>query len=129
MRNHGVPITVAESETPIPVHFAFLEGTYVEASVADRIKRPLRDIFDVPDLNGTDDHIANGTFEPIPGEPLPLAPFTAQRIDYSLHRLTHYTATSPHQPGMQISCSGMRLFGACVWHHQADCECHGCGNA
>ena len=31
----------------------------------------------------------------MPGEPLPLAPFTAQRIDYSLHRLSHYTATSP----------------------------------
>ena len=95
IRNHGVPITVGESETPIPVHFAFLEGTHVEASVADRIKRPLRDIFDVPDLNGTDDHIANGTYEPAPGEPTPLAPFTAQRIDYSLHRLSHYTATSP----------------------------------
>ncbi len=95
MRNHGVPVTVSESETPIPLHFAFLEGTYVEASVADRIRRPLRDMFDVPDLNATDDHIANGTFEPIPGEPMPLAPFTAQRIDYSLHRLSHYTATSP----------------------------------
>ncbi len=95
IRNHGVPVTVAESETPIPVHFAFLEGSYVEASAADRIKRPLRDIFDVPDLNATDDHIANGTYEPAPGEPMPLAPFTAQRIDYSLHRLSHYTATSP----------------------------------
>src|SRR5690606_22741406 len=29
------------------------------------------------------------------GQPRPLAPFTAQRIDYSLHRLSHYTATSP----------------------------------
>ena len=96
MRNHGVPVTVGESETPIPLHFAFLEGTYVEASVAERIKRPLRDLFDVPDLNGTDDHIVNGTFEAMPGEPMPLAPFTAQRIDYSLHRLSHYTATSPH---------------------------------
>ncbi len=95
MRNHGAPITVAESETPIPVHFAFLEGTHVDGSIAERIQRPLRDIFDVPDLNGTDDHIANGTFEPIPGEPMPMAPFTAQRIDYSLHRLSHYTATSP----------------------------------
>lgn len=95
MRNHGVPVTVGESETPIPVHFAFLEGTHVDGSFADQIRRPLRDIFDVPDLNGTDDQIANGTFEPIPGEPLPLAPFTAQRIDYSLHRLAHYTATSP----------------------------------
>jgi AMP nucleosidase len=96
MRNHGVPVTVSESATPIPLHFAFHEGAYVEASVADRIQRPLRDIFDVPDLNATDDLIANGTYEPAPGEPMPLAPFTAQRIDYSLHRLSHYTATSPH---------------------------------
>ncbi|MGI6851593.1 AMP nucleosidase [Mesorhizobium sp. 1B3] len=95
MRNHGVPVTVSESETPIPVHFAFVEGTHVDGAFADGLKRPLRDIFDVPDLNGTDDLIANGTFEPIPGEALPLAPFTAQRIDYSLHRLSHYTATSP----------------------------------
>ncbi|MCV0396242.1 MAG: AMP nucleosidase [Rhizobiaceae bacterium] len=95
MRNHGVPVTVGESETPIPIHFAFLEGTYVESSVADAIDRPMRDMFDVPDLAGTDDQIANGTYEPIPGEPMPLAPFTAQRIDYSLHRLSHYTATSP----------------------------------
>jgi AMP nucleosidase len=95
MKNHGVPIIVGESETPIPLHFAFGEGSYVEASVAEGIKRPLRDLFDVPDLNATDDHIANGTFEPLVGDPLPLAPFTAQRIDYSLHRLSHYTATSP----------------------------------
>ena len=39
IRNHGVPVTVSESATPIPLHFAFLEGTYVEASVADAIKR------------------------------------------------------------------------------------------
>jgi AMP nucleosidase len=95
MRNHGVPVTVSESETPIPLHFAFLEGTHVDGSIAERIKRPIRDLFDVPDLDGTDDHIANGTFEAVPGEPRPLAPFTAQRIDYSLHRLSHYTATSP----------------------------------
>jgi AMP nucleosidase len=95
IRNHGCPITVAESATPIPLHFAFLEGTYVEASLAERIKRPIRDLFDVPNLSDMDDQIANGTFMPQPGEPLPLAPFTAQRIDYSLHRLPHYTATSP----------------------------------
>ena len=62
MRNHGVPVMVSESETPIPVHFAFLEGTHVDGSVADRIQRPIRDLFDVPDLDGTDDQIANGTF-------------------------------------------------------------------
>jgi AMP nucleosidase len=95
LHNHGVPVVVGESLTPIPIHFAFLEGTHVDASIADRFDRPLRDIFDVPDLNGTDDHIVNGTFVPAPGAPQPLAPFTAQRIDYSLHRLAHYTATSP----------------------------------
>ena len=95
MRNHGTPITVGESRTPIPLHFAFLEGTYVDGTIADRLQRPIRDIFDVPNLEGTDDHIANGTFEVMPGEARPLAPFTAQRIDYSLHRLSHYTATSP----------------------------------
>src|SRR5579872_2176218 len=26
LRNHGVPIVVAESDTPIPLHFAFLEA-------------------------------------------------------------------------------------------------------
>jgi AMP nucleosidase len=95
IRNHGVPVVVGESKTPIPVHFAFYEGTHVEQSVADKLDKPLRDVFDVPDLNGTDDRIVNGTMEHPVGEPEPLAPFTAQRIDYSLHRLSHYTATSP----------------------------------
>ena len=95
MRNHGVQVTIAESSTPIPLHFAFFQDANVDGSIAERLKRPIRDLFDVPDLDGTDDHIANGTLETLPGEPRPLAPFTAQRIDYSLHRLAHYTATVP----------------------------------
>jgi len=95
MRSHGVPVTIGESETPIPLHFAFLEGAYVEAAAAARMVRPRRAVFAVPDLGATDDRAANARSEPAPGEPMPLAPFTAQRIDYSLHRLAHYTATSP----------------------------------
>ncbi|GAB4362448.1 MAG: AMP nucleosidase [Oricola sp.] len=94
MRNHDVPVRIGESDTPIPLHFAFREGTYVEQGDTN-MTRPLRDTFDVPDLTTTNDDIVNGDFEPVPGQPLPLAPFTAQRIDYSLHRLAHYTATSP----------------------------------
>ncbi|MDF1631923.1 AMP nucleosidase [Mycoplana sp. MJR14] len=94
MRNHGVVVTVSESATPIPLHFAFGEGAYVEAEVAENITVPLRDLFDAPDLTNTDDEIANGSYEPGPGEPSPLAAFTAQRVDYSLARLSHYTATS-----------------------------------
>ncbi|MBB3949363.1 AMP nucleosidase [Aureimonas jatrophae] len=95
IRNHGQPVEVGPSETPIPLHFALPEGSHVDGASADRLDKPLRDIFDVPDLDATDDRIVNGNFEPVPGEPMPLAPFTAQRVDYSLHRLAHYTATSP----------------------------------
>ncbi len=95
MRNHGVPVTVSESTTPIPLHFAFPEGAHIEASAATVLTdMPLRDVFDTPDLNTTDDLIANGEYDQVPGQPAPLAPFTAQRIDYSLARLSHYTATS-----------------------------------
>jgi AMP nucleosidase len=95
MRNHHVPVTVSESTTPIPLHFAFGEGAHVEASSSTVLNdMPLRDLFDTPDLNTTDDLIANGEYDQVAGEPAPLAPFTAQRIDYSLARLSHYTATS-----------------------------------
>src|SRR5690606_22140342 len=43
----------------------------------------------------TDDAIVNGTWVGQGEELQPLAPFTAPRIDYSLHRLQHYTATAP----------------------------------
>ena len=93
LRNHGVPVQVGPSDLPIPLHFAFPNGVHVEGELAARIERPLRDMFDVPDLAVTDDAIANGTYVAPPGTPLPLAPFTAPRIDYSLFRLSHYTAT------------------------------------
>lgn len=95
IRNHAVPVTIQESTTPIPLHFAFKEDAYVEATVADAFAYPLRDLFDVPDLTSTDDKIVNADLEPANEQPMPLAPFTAQRVDYSLHRLAHYTATIP----------------------------------
>jgi AMP nucleosidase len=55
----------------------------------------MRDVFDLPDLKAMDDRIANGTFEARRGAPEPLALFTAPRVDYSLHRLRHYTGTAP----------------------------------
>jgi AMP nucleosidase len=42
-----------------------------------------------------DDGIANGTWEPRPGDAQPLSLFTAARVDYSLHRLRHYTGSAP----------------------------------
>jgi len=94
--NHGLPVEIGISETPIPLHFAFKEGTHVKGSIQSILNRPLRDVFDAPDLATTDDQIVNGDPEYTNFGYVPLAPFTAPRIDYSLHRLAHYTATSPH---------------------------------
>lgn len=93
--NHGVQLQVGYSDMPIPLHFAFPDGQHVDGAIEEHFHRPLRDVFDTPDLNVTDDKIANGDFDEGNSEVQPLAPFTAPRVDYSLHRLSHYTATSP----------------------------------
>lgn len=93
--NHHVSVEVGVSAQPMPIHFAFSEGIYLEGELDQERLRQMREVFDMPDLAALDDRIVNGTYEPLPGEPLPLALFTAPRVDFSLHRLRHYTATSP----------------------------------
>ena len=98
MQNHGVSVEIGESDEPIPVHFAYRRDISIEANVAverTMADRPLRDLFDAPDLATMDDTIVNGTLNVLPGSPAPLAMFRAARVDYSLHRLYHYTATDP----------------------------------
>ena len=94
IENHGQPVTVGMSDTPIPVHFAVGSDVSISIPQDGAADFTLRDIFDVPDLSTTNDDIVNGTFTPVDGVG-PLAPFTAQRVDYSLARLAHYTATDP----------------------------------
>jgi AMP nucleosidase len=94
-KNHHVQIEVGVSDQPIPIHFAFAEGIHLEGDLDRERLFLMRDIFDTPDLALLDDRIVNGTYEPMPGEPHPLALFTAARVDFSLHRLKHYTATAP----------------------------------
>ncbi|HEY0919821.1 AMP nucleosidase [Devosia sp.] len=93
LKNHGGAIQVGESSTPIPLHFALDPDQPLDGQLLSGLSVPLRDVFDTPDLADTDDEIANGTFIPPVGGPYPLAAFTAPRIDYSLHRLSHYTGT------------------------------------
>jgi AMP nucleosidase len=95
VQNHGVPLEVGVSAQPIPVHFSFAEHDHIEGSMSAQRRLLMRDLFDLPDLAAMDDGIANGTYEPAPGQPAPLALFTAPRVDYSLHRLRHYTGTAP----------------------------------
>jgi AMP nucleosidase len=99
MKNHRVPLEIGTSAQPIPVHFSFAENDHVEGNLTPERRLLMRDMFDLPDLNAMDDGIANGTFEATPGQDgkvrHPLALFTAPRVDYSLHRLRHYTGTAP----------------------------------
>lgn len=95
MDSHSVKARISQSDTPIPVHFAMQERSDAEVITDETLLSHLRDYFDVPELDITNDDIVNGNFPVGPNGELPLAPFTAQRIDYSLLRLSHYTATSP----------------------------------
>jgi len=95
LRNHAVALEVGASDEPIPVHFAIAEDDPLEGTLTPQRRQLMRDLFDLPDLAAMDDGIANGTFEPGPREAKPLALFTAPRVDYSLHRMRHYTGTWP----------------------------------
>jgi AMP nucleosidase len=96
MQNHGVPVQIGYSDTPMPVHFAVAGNPKVSVPQEGVLEFSLRDVFDVPDLATTNDDIVNGTRTHNADGSQPLAPFTAQRVDYSLARLSHYTATDAH---------------------------------
>ncbi|MEQ8349526.1 MAG: AMP nucleosidase [Sneathiellaceae bacterium] len=100
LANHGGPVEIGESLEPIPVHFAYrrdisLETEALQRDAAAPAEGLLRDLFDVPDLADMDDAIVDGALPASPASAAPLALFRAARTDYSLHRLLHYTGTSP----------------------------------
>ncbi|WP_187429123.1 AMP nucleosidase [Roseobacter fucihabitans] len=96
IENHGQPVSIGPSKTPMPVHFAVAHDANITVPQEGAAEFTLRDVFDVPDLSTTNDDIVNGTYVSPDGVGA-LAPFTAQRVDYSLARLSHYTATdAPH---------------------------------
>ena len=95
LKNHGVPVEVGPSLTPMPVHFALAGDGAITVPQEGAGDFTLRDVFDVPDLSTTHDDIVNGLGFTYEDGAHPLAPFTAQRVDYSLARLAHYTATDP----------------------------------
>ena len=95
IKNHAVSLEVGLSRQPIPIHFALSDEVVLDASFDEGLGGALGDHFDLPDLAAIDDTIANGSADGSPDEPRALALFTAPRVDYSLHRLRHYTGTSP----------------------------------
>ncbi len=94
LKSHQQPLEVGVCSTQIPLHFAFPEGPHVEGDLDPENLRRLVDLFQLPDLAYMDDSIVNGTHSVHPARPRPLALFTGPRVDFSLQRLRHYTATS-----------------------------------
>jgi AMP nucleosidase len=92
LTNHRVPIVTGVSRRRMPLPFVVEEIT---AEIPQQRWNELQYVFAMPDLSFTDDDIANGTWRAYGREPAPLALFTAERVDYSLARLYHYTGTSP----------------------------------
>jgi AMP nucleosidase len=95
LAHHGGTLEVGTGAQPIPVHFSLGESDHLEGELDPQRRQQLRDLFDLPDLAAMDDGIANGTYESAPGDAHPLSLFTAPRVDYSLHRLRHYSGTAP----------------------------------
>ncbi len=92
LRHYGRPVLVGRSRRPIPLPYVIEDS--VTDITEDEVRR-LGERFALPDLAATDDLIANCQVRPAPGQPRPLSLFTAERVDYALARLHHYTGTSP----------------------------------
>nr|WP_298795334.1 AMP nucleosidase [uncultured Acetobacter sp.] len=92
LHHYGQPVLVGRSHHPIPLPYV-LEDAVTGLTEADL--RLLQEQFALPNLHATDDSIANCELLPDATKPRPLALFTAERTDYSLARLHHYTGTTP----------------------------------
>jgi AMP nucleosidase len=91
INHHKTPVVVGESNWPIPLPFV---------DECDSISFPPELLwqssieFALPNLSVVDDTIVNGVYQLKKGQPLPLALFSAERVDFSLGRLHHYCGSS-----------------------------------
>ena len=90
-RKYEVKIYVGKSRTPIPLTFA-VERAVLHLDDEQRFR--LTERFALPRLDAAHDTIVDGGKWLGPG-PAPLSLFSAERVDFSLHRLRHYSGTDP----------------------------------
>jgi AMP nucleosidase len=83
---------VGRSRVPLPLVFALEQET---AGLDPEARAAVQFHFHSPDLVATNDDIVDGEALLKRVGPLPLSLFTAERVDFSLHRIQHYTATRP----------------------------------
>ena len=92
VRRYNAKLSVGHSTTPIPLTFALEAAT---ASLTPAQRADLSYFFPSPNLIATNDDVVDGKLILDRQGHLPLSLFPAERTDYSLHRIRHYTATSP----------------------------------
>ncbi len=83
---------VGRSRTPIPIVFALEQAT---AQLSPEQRASLQIHFHTPNLIATNDDVVDGKIILDRRGALPLSLFPAERVDFSLHRIQHYTATRP----------------------------------
>jgi AMP nucleosidase len=89
MKHHQCPLLVAKSRSLIPIPF-ISDELFSDTSGEKSFTMPaMTDM-----LCRVNDDIVNGTYQEEWGLK-PIAPFTAERVDYSLNRLYHYSGTHP----------------------------------
>ncbi|CAN5126145.1 AMP nucleosidase [soil metagenome] len=84
-----IAVDVSEQEIPYPYVLDSGDELGREGVSAAELAR----YFPAPRLSAMGDEIADGLWDPPPGEPMPLALFDAVRTDYSLKRIVHYTGS------------------------------------
>ena len=92
IEHHDARFYVGRSETPIPLTFALERAA---ASLSPEARDELKHRFAMPNLVATNDDIVDGRRIRGVERVAPLSLFPAERVDWSLHRLRHYTATAP----------------------------------
>lgn len=97
LERHKVPVYVGISRWPIPLPFALDPSmTHTPSRTFDmgQIWNSSAE-FVLPNLTRIDDEVANCTHL-LKDQCKPISIFSGERVDYSLHRLHHYTGTNPH---------------------------------
>jgi AMP nucleosidase len=88
---YGASLQVHASNQEMPYPYVLDRGdelAHSDASPADLARH-----FPAPLLSAVGDEVVDGLWTSQEGRPRPLALFDAVRVDYSLHRLLHYTGT------------------------------------
>ncbi|MEQ1929732.1 MAG: AMP nucleosidase [Parvularculaceae bacterium] len=92
IERYSARLFVGRSRTPIPIVFALEQAT---AQLSPDQRAGLQYHFHTPNLIATNDDIVDGKIILQRSGVLPLSLFAAERVDFSLYRIQHYTATRP----------------------------------